>query len=119
VSGAPPLLIDNPWLAIAASLGAFAALFASVQLLAYTRLVSSEGTRKVVHAGSGLLTLAFPFLFRDVWPVAVLTATSAALLAAAKFVPSLRRSVGQAVSGVHRTTLGRSTFPSRSSGSSG
>ena len=111
MTGVPPLLIGNPWMAIAVSLAAFLLLFASVQLLARFGVVSPEGTRKMVHAGSGLLTLAFPFLFRDVWPVFLLTAASASLLAAVKFVPALRRSMGRAVSGVNRTTLGEIYFP--------
>jgi phytol kinase len=107
----PRLLIENPWLGIAAAFAAFLTLFASVLALGRSGAVSSEGTRKIVHAGSGLLTLAFPFLFRDVWPVVLLTASSAALLAAARFVPALRGTLGQAVSGVRRTTLGEIYFP--------
>jgi len=106
-----PLLSGNPWLAIGASLSAFVFLFAAVQAIARLGLVGPEGTRKMVHAGSGLLTLAFPFIFRDVWPVVLLTAASALLLGAVKFVPALRRSMGRAVSGVNRTTLGEIYFP--------
>jgi phytol kinase len=106
-----PLLIANPWLAIAASLAAFLGLFALVQALARSGVVSPEGTRKIMHAGSGLLTLAFPFLFAEVWPVFVLALSSAALLASAKLVPALRRSLGRAVSGVSRTTFGEIYFP--------
>jgi phytol kinase len=111
MNDAPRLLIDNPWLAIAAALAAFLMLFAIVLALGRAGGVSPEGRRKIVHLGSGLLTLAFPFLFRDVWPVALLTVSSGALLAAAKFVPALRGTVGQAVSGVRRTTLGEIYFP--------
>jgi phytol kinase len=107
----PQLLIGDPRLAMAASLGAFALLFLAVQALARSGVMPPEGTRKVMHAGSGLLTLAFPFLFRDVWPVIVLTLLSAVLVASVKFVPVLRRSMGRAVSGVHRTTLGEIYFP--------
>lgn len=111
MSAATPVLIDDPWLSIAVMLGVFGLLFAGIQLLARVGTVTPEGTRKIMHAGSGLLTLAFPFLFRDVWPVLVLTLASAALLAAAKFVPALRQSLGRAVSGVQRTTLGEIYFP--------
>jgi phytol kinase len=106
-----PRLLDHPWLAIAASLAAFTLLFASVQWLARFGIVGPEGTRKMMHAGSGVLTLAFPFIFREAWPVFLLTLTSASALAMAKFVPALRRSMGRAVSGVGRTTLGEIYFP--------
>lgn len=111
MNDAPALLIANPWVAIAACFAAFLFLFAVVQLLSARGLVSPEGTRKIVHAGSGLITLAFPFLFREIWPVLVLTLGSASLLAATKLVPPLRRSMGRAVSGVSRTTFGEIYFP--------
>ena len=107
----PPLLLDDPWTAAAAALGAFLVLFIAVQALARLGAMPAEGTRKTMHAGSGLLTLAFPFLFREMWPVVALTLASAGLMAATKFVPALRRSVGGAVSGVRRTTLGEIYFP--------
>jgi phytol kinase len=110
MTGAPPLLVADPWVAIAATLAAFLLLFAAVQAL--VRLgVPAEGTRKIMHAGSGLLTLAFPFLFTDVWPVVVLTTASAALLGTVRFVPAFRPVLGRAVSGVPRTTLGEIYFP--------
>ncbi len=106
-----PLLAGNPWLAIGLSLAAFACLFAVTHVIARLGIAGPEGTRKIVHAGSGLLTLAFPFIFHDVWPVVLLTAASASFLAAVKFVPTLRRSMGRAVSDVGRTTLGEIYFP--------
>ena len=106
-----PWLLGHPWIAIAVSLAAFAVLFAAAQWLARFGIVGPEGTRKIVHAGSGVLTLAFPFIFREAWPVFLLTLSSASLLALAKFVPGLRRSMGGAVSGVARTTLGEIYFP--------
>jgi phytol kinase len=115
MNATPTLFIDrlanSPWLAIAVALSAFLTLFVIVQALGRAGGVSSEATRKILHAGSGLLTLTFPFLFREVWPVALLTIASAALLAATKFIPALRRTMGRAVSGVERTTLGEIYFP--------
>jgi phytol kinase len=111
MSDTPALLIADPWLAMGAALAAFLALFVIVQALSRFGGASPEGTRKIMHAGSGLLTLAFPFLFRDVWPVVLLTVLSATLLAAAKFIPALRRAAGHAVSGVKRTTFGEIYFP--------
>lgn len=110
MNAAPPLLMENPWLATAAALVAFLVLLAAVA--AYARAGGKpEITRKLVHAGSGLLTLSFPFLFRDVWPVLLLTGASAVLVAAIKFLPVLRPRLGRVVSGVERPTLGEIYFP--------
>jgi phytol kinase len=111
VSATPPILIDNTWLAIAACLGGFLLLFAIVQACGRLGLVAPEGTRKMLHAGSGALTLTFPFLFRTVWPVLLLTAATAILIASIKYLPPLRARLGGAVSGVGRTTLGELYFP--------
>jgi len=100
----------HPWIGVAVILGAFVLLFAGVAV--YARAGGPpEITRKLVHAGSGILTLAFPFLFRDAWPVLLLTGASAALIAAIKFMPALRHRFGGAVSGVDRSTLGELYFP--------
>ncbi|CAN5459900.1 hypothetical protein BH23ACI1_BH23ACI1_10400 [soil metagenome] len=111
MSETPPLLIENTWLAIAACLGGFLLLFAVVQGCARFGLVAPEGTRKMLHAGSGALTLAFPFLFRSAWPVLLLTSATALLMAAIKFLPQLRARLGPAVVGVQRSTLGELYFP--------
>jgi phytol kinase len=105
------LLVQNTWVAIAACLGGFLLLFAAIQACARTGVASAEGTRKMMHAGSGIMTLTFPFLFRHMWPVLLLTSASALLIASARFLPSWRRRIGRAVSGVERTTLGELYFP--------
>ena len=69
-----------------------------------------ELPRKLLHAGSGLLTLSFPFLFDRFWPVLLLTGGSALLIAAVKFLRPLRK-LGGVVDGVPRTTLGEIYFP--------
>jgi phytol kinase len=103
-------LLDHPWAGIAAALSAFLLVFLAIA--AYARAGGSpELTRKLLHTGSGLLTLMFPFVFRDTWPVLLLTGASALLVGAAKFVPSLRPRLGGAASGVARTTLGEIYFP--------
>lgn len=106
-----PLLVQNTWPAMAACLGGFLLLFAVIQVCARSGLASPEGTRKMMHAGSGALTLTFPFLFRDVWPVLLLTSAAALLIGSVRFLPPLRRRMGRAVSGVERTTLGELYFP--------
>jgi phytol kinase len=101
---------QQPWLGIATLMAAFVAML--VLLTRWTRGGSAhaEIPRKILHTGSGLLTLTFPLVFADVWPVLVLTSSTAMLLAAIKFLPSCRR-FGRAVSDVHRTTFGELYFP--------
>ena len=106
-----PALAQNPWLGIAAALGGFLLLFAGLQIVARTGTVQGESTRKMFHAGSGVLTLAFPFIFRETWPVLLLTGASAALIGAVKFVSPLRARFGGVANRVDRTTLGELYFP--------
>ena len=105
------MLADRPWLAVGVALAAFGALI--VALLIYSRAGSpdSENVRKMFHVGSGLLTLAFPFLFVDLWPVLILTGVSAALVGAIEFAPEIRRRMGSVLGGERRMTFGEITFP--------
>jgi phytol kinase len=104
-------LAANTWLAMGVMLGAFLALYALLHL--YTRFTAArpETTRKMFHTGSGVLTLAFPFLFREPWPVLALTGASALFIAAIKFLPSLRARAGGVANRVDRSTLGEIYFP--------
>ena len=104
-------LVRQPWEGIAVALIAFIAQIAL--LLIYSRAGSpdSESVRKMFHVGSGLLTLAFPFLFVDLWPVLILTGLSASLVGAIQFVPAIRRQLGSVLGGERRMTFGELTFP--------
>jgi phytol kinase len=101
----------QPWLAIGVFLGAFFILLLGAIVHRRIAAPHPEVTRKVLHTGSGLLTVTFPFLFRDLWPVLLLTAGSAAAMAALKFAPYLTRRLGRVVDDVERTTLGELYFP--------
>ena len=86
-------------------------LFGGLQVYARATAARPETTRKMFHAGSGVLTLAFPFLFHETWPVLLLTGASALLIAAVKFLPALRARYGSVANRVERTTLGELYFP--------
>ncbi len=101
----------DPWIAITVLLAAFLLLFAALQVYARTAAARPEATRKMFHAGSGALTLTFPFLFRDVWPVLLLTGASALLIASVKFLPALQARLGRVANRVERPTLGELYFP--------
>ena len=106
-----PALAGSTWAGMAIALGAFLVLFGGLQVYARATGARPETTRKLFHTGSGVLTLAFPFLFHQTWPVLVLTGTSALLVSAVKFVPALRDRFGRVANRVERTTLGEVYFP--------
>jgi phytol kinase len=104
-------LAASTWLAMAAAMAAFLLLFVTLQLCAQNISARPEITRKLLHAGSGLLTLPFPFLFREAWPVLALTGASALVIAASRFVPAVRTRFGGVASRVDRATFGELYFP--------
>lgn len=101
----------RPWLAIGVFLAAFLTLVGALILFSRLRSPHPEVTRKLLHTGSGLLALLFPFLFSRFWPVLLLTTASALLIGALKLVPTARRHSGRMVDGVNRTTWGEIYFP--------
>jgi phytol kinase len=105
------LLLEQPWLATAVMMTAFLALIASLAIYKRTQSPHGETVRKLLHVGSGLLTLTFPFIFNDRWPVLLLTGLSAALIGAMKFLPPVKRRLGALVGGDDRATLGEFYFP--------
>lgn len=104
-------LAAHTWLSIAVMLASFLLLYAVLQASARAGAGRPETTRKLFHTGSGILTLAFPFVFHEVWPVLLLTGASAGFIAAIKFLPALRARVGHVANRVGRSTLGEVYFP--------
>jgi phytol kinase len=104
--GAPP-----PWVSAVVLLAAFLLWLGVLKLYQHFRSPHPEHLRKLLHTGSGLLTLSFPWLFDTPTPVIVLCAATASLLLAVKVVPAFRRELGQVVDGVDRETLGEVYFP--------
>ena len=90
---------------------AFLALIGGLALFHRVRAPESETLRKLLHVVSGLLTLTFPFLFADRWPVLLLTGASATLIAAMKWLRPIRARLGHVVGGDDRATLGEIYFP--------
>ena len=104
-------MVLEPWTAVAGFMTAFVVLLGALWWFQRQFSPHPELPRKMLHAGSGLLTLSFPFLFDRLWPVLLLTGGSAALIAAVKFLKPLRKPLGGVVDGVERTTLGEIYFP--------
>ena len=85
---------------------AFLAFFGIAEWLFQKRRLQAEHTRKIVHAGSGLLSLTFPFLFDSALYVAVLCSSFLGILYGTKKLDLLN-----SIHGVDRKTSGAFWFP--------
>lgn len=101
----------NPVLAMLAVAAAFAVLMGGVLVLRKRGALGSEGSRKAMHMGMGIVTLGFPWWFQQPWPVLVLTGGFVALLFALRYVPFLRDRYGSVLCGVGRASWGEVYFP--------
>ncbi len=99
----------NPWLGILAVLALLGALMAVLRV--FQGRMPAELSRKAVHVGMGLLCLSFPWIFHDAWPVIALAVLAIIGLAAARFVPFLKKQVGGVLGGVERQSWGEFYFP--------
>lgn len=70
-----------------------------------------ELLRKLLHIGMGLVTLSFPWLFTNLWPVITLAALSSVLMLLLRQSSALRSRFGGVVDGVKRESLGEVYFP--------
>ena len=86
--------------------GAFLLLFLLAELLYRKARVQAEYTRKMVHAGTGLLTLIFPLALSEVWQVFALCGSFLLLL-----VLSMRLGWLPSINAVDRKTAGSWLYP--------
>lgn len=101
----------QPWVTVAILMAAFVVLLGVLTFGDRMWAPNPELTRKTLHAVSGFLTLTFPYVFTELWPVILLTGGSGLILSALKFIPPIRRHFGRVTGGVGRTTLGEIYFP--------
>lgn len=87
-------------------MAAFLGLFASAELLYLFLKVHAGITRKIVHVGSGLITLLFPFYLISHWSVLVLSASFFGLL-----LISMKFNFLNSINGVDRKTWGSLFYP--------
>jgi phytol kinase len=109
-------MLQRPVVAVVAVALALLGLLAGLRLLRQRFALHPELARKLSHLGFGLITLTFPWIFHSAVPVIVVSAIAIGSLLALRFVPSLRASVGEAVHGVDRSSLGDLYFPIAVSG---
>jgi phytol kinase len=97
------------WMGVAAL--ALAALFGAAALLARSSVMKPEWSRKMIHVGVGLIAVSFGWLFEQTWPVAVLSTLGLGLVLLSRLWAPLRGSVGVALHGVERRSLGDVCLP--------
>ncbi len=103
----PPL---NPFVAILLVCLALTGLLFGATALARALRWQPESARKLVHIGMGLVTLTFPWIFSERWPVLVLCLLAMAGLFCVRVVPVLRAGAGEALHGIARVSLGEFWF---------
>ncbi len=101
----------HPLPGMALVLAGLGALLATATVLRRRERVSAELARKLVHIGMGLMTLSFPWLFCESWPVIALAALTVVALLVVRLMPAWRRRVGGALHDVARRSLGEIYFP--------
>lgn len=114
MTSAPVLAAPPSALAGLAGLATVAAVLMAVILIADRSLgLHAEVLRKLVHLVTGTLSLVFPWVFAETWPVLVLSAATMLAMLALRLVPRWLHLVRRA--GFDRTlrleSLGDVTFP--------
>ena len=98
--------MSEVWLHVLLLAGLFLALFAMAEWLYQKQQVPAEHTRKLVHAGTGLLTLLFPLWLQYWWQAALLCSSFLILLFVSKRMNFLK-----SIHAVKRQTHGSVLYP--------
>lgn len=98
--------MNEDWLILIKLSGCFLGLFALGELLYHGFKVPAEITRKIVHIGTGLLTLTFPLLLQHLWQALVICSSFLLLL-----VVSKRFKLLQSINAIDRPSLGSILYP--------
>jgi len=101
-----------PWAAIGVVLGVLGLTMLAVRSVQRRRGLPPESARKAIHIAMSIVALSLPWLFDDAGPVLLLAVLAVGAMAAVRWVPALRGSVGQVLHRVDRpTSLGDMAFP--------
>ncbi len=101
----------NPWLAMAIVTLALLVLFAGLRAYQVRYSPHPEWVRKLLHMIMGGVTLTFPWLFNETWPVVILASTTIIGLLVLKNRKAMRQQWGDVLHGVSRNSLGEMYFP--------
>lgn len=94
------------WIIILKLSALFLALFVSAELLYRFAKLKAEITRKLVHVGTGLLTMLFPVYFQHLWQAVLICSSFLVILLLSRkfnFLPS--------INAVQRSTTGSILYP--------
>ncbi|MES2555017.1 MAG: phosphatidate cytidylyltransferase [Bacteroidota bacterium] len=94
------------WINTAILSASFLALFGLAELLYHKAHVKVELTRKLVHLGTGALTLLFPLMLSNHWFVLLLCASFALIL-----IVSLRFNWLPSINAIDRVSVGSLAYP--------
>lgn len=86
--------------------GLFLALFAIGELLYHQTKMKADDTRKVVHIGTGLLTMLFPVMLQSHWFVLLLCASFGLIL-----FTSLKFNLLKSINAIDRVSYGSLLYP--------
>lgn len=86
--------------------GAFLSLFAIAEVLYHYFKVKAELTRKLVHFGTGILSLLFPLMLSNHWFVLALCVTFALIL-----IASLKFNLLKSINAIDRISFGSLCYP--------
>lgn len=103
--------MSSPLLGIVLVISALLTMMATVRWIGTHGNVHPELQRKSVHIGMGMITLSFPWLFNEPWPVVFLAVLAVAGLVGLKCVAPLKKGLGGPLHGVDRRSLGEIYFP--------
>ena len=84
----------------------FLGLFSVAELLYHKFKVKVELTRKLVHVGTGVLTLLFPIMLNSFWAVLFLCSSFFIIL-----ILTLKYNLLQSVNAIHRESVGSLAYP--------
>jgi phytol kinase len=101
----------SPWFGMLLVMAVLGGVMTALKLLVPRLGLHPETSRKGVHILMGLVTLSFPWLFREAWPVLLLAILAVAGLAATRLFAPLRQRFGGVLHGVERQSLGEVYFP--------
>ena len=103
--------MPGPWLGMAIVMAALGGLLGGLAYLQKHFPGHPELFRKLLHIGMGLVTLSFPWLFQENWPVIVLAVTAILVLLGLKWRGADSAGIHNVVHGVARDSLGEIYFP--------
>ena len=104
-------LFDSAFIGLALVSLALVVLLLILRLYQIKLKPHPETVRKLMHSLMGLVTLTFPWLFQETWPVWLLAGSSMLLLFLLRTLPVLKSGVSNVLNAVERNTLGEVYFP--------